>query len=129
MLGAPVDCSPRQKNVWGHSAAPEMSLTENALLTGSVREKLVDRGFLRWNKTEKFARRIIEAFDVRTPGPDNAAGSLSGGNLQKFVIGREVLQNPDVLVVNQPHGAWMPQQPRLSGNRYWIWPTRARQSS
>lgn len=86
----------------GHSAAPEMSLIENALLTGSVREKLVDRGFLRWNKTEKFARRIIEAFDVRTPGPDNAAGSLSGGNLQKFVIGREVLQDPDVLVVNQP---------------------------
>lgn len=86
----------------GHSAAPEMSLTENALLTGSVREKLVDRGFLRWNKTEKFARHIIEAFDVRTPGPDNAAGSLSGGNLQKFVIGREVLQDPDVLVVNQP---------------------------
>ncbi len=86
----------------GHSAAPNMSLTENALLTGAVRENLVERGFLRWSKTESFARRIIEAFDVRTPGTDNAAGSLSGGNLQKFVIGREVLQDPDVLVVNQP---------------------------
>ena len=86
----------------GHAAAPDMSLTENALLTGSVREGLEHNGFLRWRKAEDFARRIIDAFDVRTPGPANAARSLSGGNLQKFVIGREVLQNPTVLVVNQP---------------------------
>jgi simple sugar transport system ATP-binding protein len=86
----------------GHAAAPDMSLTENALLTGAVREKLVSGGFLRWGAARGFAERIIEAFDVRTPGPENAARSLSGGNLQKFVIGREVLQNPSVLVVNQP---------------------------
>jgi ABC-type uncharacterized transport system ATPase subunit len=41
---------------------------------------------------------------VRTPGPGRAARSLSGGNLQKFVIGREILQNPACLVVNQPTG-------------------------
>ncbi|MEX0366445.1 MAG: ABC transporter ATP-binding protein [Ruegeria sp.] len=86
----------------GHAAAPDMSLTENALLTGSVREGLESRGFLKWSESQGFAEKIIEAFDVRTPGPDNAARSLSGGNLQKFVIGREVLQSPDVLVVNQP---------------------------
>lgn len=86
----------------GHAAAPDMSLTENAMLTGSVREKLENRGFLRWGAAQGFAERIIAAFDVRTPGPGNAARSLSGGNLQKFVIGREVLQNPQVLVVNQP---------------------------
>ena len=86
----------------GHAAAPEMSLTENALLTGAVREGLLARGFLRWGTAKSFAERVIEAFDVRTPGPENAARSLSGGNLQKFVIGREVLQRPDVLVVNQP---------------------------
>ncbi|WP_170423202.1 ABC transporter ATP-binding protein [Ruegeria arenilitoris] len=86
----------------GHAAAPDMSLTENALLTGSVREELENNGFLKWAETKSFAERIISAFDVRTPGPENAARSLSGGNLQKFVIGREVLQNPDVLVVNQP---------------------------
>ena len=39
---------------------------------------------------------------MRTPGPATAARALSGGNLQKFVIGREVLQRPGVLVVNQP---------------------------
>ena len=86
----------------GHAAAPDMSLTENALLTGSVREGLENKGFLKWTETQNFAEKIIEAFDVRTPGPENAARSLSGGNLQKFVIGREVLQDPDVLVVNQP---------------------------
>ncbi len=86
----------------GHAAAPDMSLTENALLTGSVREGLESNGFLRWAETQSFAEKIIKAFDVRTPGPENAARSLSGGNLQKFVIGREVLQSPDVLVVNQP---------------------------
>ena len=86
----------------GHAAAPNMSLTENALLTGSVREGLERNGFLRWAETQSFAERIIAEFDVRTPGPDNAARSLSGGNLQKFVIGREVLQRPEVLVVNQP---------------------------
>jgi simple sugar transport system ATP-binding protein len=86
----------------GHAAAPDMSLTENALLTGSVNEGLEKKGFLRWGASRSFAERIIEGFDVRTPGTENAARSLSGGNLQKFVIGREVLQNPKVLVVNQP---------------------------
>ena len=86
----------------GHAAAPDMSLTENALLTGAAREGLVHRGFLKWAATRSFAERIIKEFDVRTPGPGNAARSLSGGNLQKFVIGREVLQRPTVLVVNQP---------------------------
>jgi len=86
----------------GHAAAPDMSLTENALLTGAIREGLESRGFLNWGKTQAFAEKIIQAFDVRTPGPDNAARSLSGGNLQKFVIGREILQRPEILVVNQP---------------------------
>ncbi|SLN45156.1 Galactose/methyl galactoside import ATP-binding protein MglA [Pseudoruegeria aquimaris] len=86
----------------GHAAAPDMSLTENALLTGVIREELATGGFVNWPKTRSFAERIIAAFDVRTPGPDNAARALSGGNLQKFVIGREILQKPDVLVVNQP---------------------------
>ena len=45
---------------------------------------------------------MIRTFDVRTPGSGNAARSLSGGNLQKFVIGREIMQKPEVLVVNQP---------------------------
>ena len=86
----------------GHAAAPEMSLTENALLTGDIRENLTKNGFVAWSKARDFAASVIKAFDVRTPGTETAAGALSGGNLQKFVIGREILQRPTVLVVNQP---------------------------
>jgi len=86
----------------GHAAAPAMSLTENALLTGEWRQKLSKGGFLNWSAASYFASAIVEEFDVRTPSVRNAARSLSGGNLQKFVIGREIMQKPRVLVVNQP---------------------------
>lgn len=86
----------------GHAAAPDMSLTENATLTAAAREGMLSRGFVDWGKARGFAERVIREFDVRTPGPHVAARALSGGNLQKFVIGREVLQRPEVLVVNQP---------------------------
>lgn len=86
----------------GHAAAPDMSLTENALMTAYRRESLARSGFLRWSAARAFAERVINTFDVRTTGPGVAARALSGGNLQKFVIGREILQRPEVLVVNQP---------------------------
>ena len=81
---------------------PAMSLTENALLTGTVRKSLAKKGFIDMGAARRFAEEVIAAFDVRTPGPHVAARALSGGNLQKYVIGREVLQQPRVLVVNQP---------------------------
>jgi simple sugar transport system ATP-binding protein len=86
----------------GHAAAPDMSLTENAMLTAAKREGLDKHGFLDWPAATRFAEDVIARFDVRTPGPRAAARSLSGGNLQKFVIGREVMQRPRVFVVNQP---------------------------
>ncbi|MHA3913976.1 ABC transporter ATP-binding protein [Halovulum sp. GXIMD14793] len=86
----------------GHSAAGDMTLAENAFLTGRSRQRLDWRGFIKQRSTQNYARAIVSKFDVRTPSVDVAAGSLSGGNLQKFVIGREILQRPHVLVVNQP---------------------------
>ena len=86
----------------GHAAAPNMSLTENTVLTAIDRQDLARNGFLSWSRARAFAEKIIVTFDVRTPGAHNAARSLSGGNLQKFVVGREVLQSPDLLVINQP---------------------------
>ena len=86
----------------GHAAAPDMSLVENAALSGWVRMGMVNRGFVNWAMARSYAEKVIERFDVRTPGSGNAARSLSGGNLQKFVIGRELMQAPEVLVVNQP---------------------------
>ncbi len=86
----------------GHAAAPDMSLTENGVLTASRRAALVRGGFIDWPAARGFAERVIAQFDVRTPGPGVAARSLSGGNLQKFVVGREIVQAPSVLVMNQP---------------------------
>ena len=86
----------------GHAAAPDMSLVENAALSGWVRMGMVSRGFVDWGAARTYAEKVISEFDVRTPGSGNAARSLSGGNLQKFVIGREIMQSPEVLVVNQP---------------------------
>ncbi|MEJ6390606.1 ABC transporter ATP-binding protein [Gymnodinialimonas ulvae] len=86
----------------GHAAAPDMSLTENAVLTGATRKGLARRGFIGWGRARAFADDIITRFDVRTPGNHVAARALSGGNLQKFVVGREILQDPVVLVINQP---------------------------
>ncbi|WP_379725904.1 ABC transporter ATP-binding protein [Ferrovibrio xuzhouensis] len=91
---------PEERN--GHGAVAELSLAENVLLTGRARLGLVAHGFLRRRGARAYAERVIAAFDVRCGGPDAAAGSLSGGNLQKFIIGREILQEPDVLVVAQP---------------------------
>jgi len=79
-----------------------MSLMENALLTGERRKDLSRKGMINWGSTRSFAKDIIAKFDVRTPSETTAARALSGGNLQKFVIGREILQSPQVLVVNQP---------------------------
>ncbi|WP_136646256.1 ABC transporter ATP-binding protein [Tabrizicola sp. YIM 78059] len=86
----------------GHAAAPDMSLVENALLSGVVRRGLAHRGFIDWAAAEAFAREIVQTFDVRTPGVHVAARALSGGNLQKFVVGRELSQSPSVIVINQP---------------------------
>lgn len=86
----------------GHAAAPDMTLVENALLSGVVRQGLVRNGFIDWAGAEAFAAGIVKEFDVRTPGTHVAARALSGGNLQKFVVGRELSQSPSVIVINQP---------------------------
>ena len=86
----------------GHAAAPDMSLVENAFLTGAIRKGLTKNGFIDWAATRDYAERVIKAYDVRTPGAHVAARALSGGNLQKFVIGRELSQEPLVIVINQP---------------------------
>lgn len=86
----------------GHAAAPAMSLRENAVITAAEHKSLLNNGFIDWTAADQYTHDIIADFDVRTPGTHTPAGSLSGGNLQKFVVGREVLQNPKAFVVNQP---------------------------
>jgi simple sugar transport system ATP-binding protein len=86
----------------GHGTAPRMKLSENALLTGHAASHMVKRGFIDTAATLRTVDRATETFDVRKAKRDPEAASLSGGNLQKFVVGREILREPGVLIVSQP---------------------------
>jgi simple sugar transport system ATP-binding protein len=72
------------------------------VLSGHHRLQLLSSIFIKAAAARQYAEKVVKAFDVRTPGTMASAGSLSGGNLQKFVVGREILQAPGVLVVSQP---------------------------
>jgi len=85
----------------GRGAVPAMTLAENALLTGH-RQKMVQSGWIKAGAMRTFSQKCIDAFDVRCGGTEAFAQSLSGGNLQKYIVGREILQAPKVLVVAQP---------------------------
>jgi simple sugar transport system ATP-binding protein len=85
----------------GRGAVPAMTLSDNALLTAH-RQGLVARGFIRRPATRSFAAAVIAAFGVKAAGTETAAESLSGGNLQKFIVGREIRQMPRVLIAAHP---------------------------
>ena len=85
----------------GRGAVGSLSLALNALLTGP-QDKLVSRGLIRFAAVKRFARSIVAKYDVRCSGVEAEARSLSGGNLQKFMMGREIELNPKVLIVAQP---------------------------
>jgi simple sugar transport system ATP-binding protein len=87
----------------GHGAVPMFPLSENVVLTRhSDDASLAVNGLLNRGKANDIAARVIKTYDVRKGKPDPEARSLSGGNLQKFVMGRELDRKPKVLVVNQP---------------------------
>jgi simple sugar transport system ATP-binding protein len=86
----------------GRGAVPEMSLADNALLTGSRHGMVSRHGFIDVARVRDYAERVRQRFDVRSDGIDAEARSLSGGNLQKFIIGREIMFAPDLLVLGHP---------------------------
>ena len=91
---------PEERN--GHAAVPSMSLADNALLTNHSLTGVVRGGVLDLVGMRAKAAAIATAFDVRLPEPNPLASSLSGGNLQTFVVGREIIKAPKVLLVSQP---------------------------
>jgi len=93
-------CVPEER--LGHAAVPSMSLSENAFLTAHHRSDLRSAGLIDKRKSRHFTERVIEQFNVQCSGYSSPAASLSGGNLQKFIVGREIEQRPRVFVVSQP---------------------------
>ena len=91
---------PEERN--GHASAPDFSLSENILLSRHATGEVTRGLSINTEAAKSLAKQIIESFDVRMSGEDPAARTLSGGNLQKFLVGREVSRTPCVLVLNQP---------------------------
>ena len=85
----------------GRGAVPTLGLAHNLLLT---RNEALSKpfGWIRLKTLQEQAAEIIRRFNVKAGGPDAAARSLSGGNLQKFIVGREIDAQPRLLIVSQP---------------------------
>ena len=86
----------------GQAAVSDLTLVQNSFLTSAFRMGFVSRGIIDWPGVGQYTEEILDKFDVKATGTDALASSLSGGNLQKFIVGREILQDPQLLVVSQP---------------------------
>jgi simple sugar transport system ATP-binding protein len=88
----------------GRGAVPTLSLAHNLLLTRteSISMPRFAGGWIRVRQLEAHAARLIKEYKVKANGPTAVARSLSGGNLQKFIVGREIDAKPRLLIVSQP---------------------------
>ena len=88
----------------GRGAVPSLSLAQNLLLTRTddISHRGVAGGWIGMGSLQAHAARIIGAFSVKANGPQAVARSLSGGNLQKFIVGREIESHPKLFIVSQP---------------------------
>jgi general nucleoside transport system ATP-binding protein len=109
---APAAWSPRAALAAGVGRIPEdrhrtgtigdFTLTENAVLEGYAGPGIARAGFMDWRAAEAFARRIIADYDVRCSGPSARVRLLSGGNMQKMILGRVLEAGPRIILANQP---------------------------
>ncbi|OAB46084.1 ABC transporter ATP-binding protein [Paenibacillus glacialis] len=85
-----------------HGLVLDFTMSENLILETYYKAPFNKGGFLNQLEIEKQAKKLIEAFDVRTPSIETKARSLSGGNQQKAIIAREIDKNPELLIAAQP---------------------------
>tara|TARA_B100000029_G_C17543054_1_gene947414 strand:+ start:323 stop:1855 length:1533 start_codon:yes stop_codon:yes gene_type:complete len=86
----------------GRAAIPNIKLSENFLLTDHVDKNSIQFGIINYKYALEKSSKIVNEFDVRIPKPNPFANALSGGNLQKFIVGREISRDPKLLIANQP---------------------------
>ena len=85
-----------------HGLLLDAPLWENRILGHQSRPPSVRRGLIDKRAAREDTQRIIDAYDVRTPGPDVLARALSGGNQQKLIVGREMSSEPILLIASHP---------------------------
>lgn len=91
---------PEERNIEG--IVPSMSIKENIILKDTETEKFSKNHLLKNSEIEKYTDEMREKFDIRSPHMHIAAGSLSGGNIQKVILAREIDRNPKFLVCVYP---------------------------
>ena len=80
----------------------DMSIMENLIAERLHSQEFSKRGFIDWQKAKAFAEEIIKSYDVKCPGPSARSGLLSGGNMQKLILGRVMANAPKLVLANQP---------------------------
>jgi ABC-type uncharacterized transport systems, ATPase components len=91
---------PEERNTEG--IVPSFSVKENFILKDSLDTKFSSHRFMKAKAISKNAEDLVEQFDVRTPGIMTSAGSLSGGNIQKVILARELTRSPRFLISVYP---------------------------
>ena len=91
---------PEERNTEG--IVPSMSVKENIILKDSETRRFSNKHILRNKTIEEVSEKVRNDFDIRCPGIHTAAGSLSGGNIQKVILAREISRNPKFLVCVYP---------------------------
>ena len=86
----------------GHATVPTLRLSDNLVLSRHGTDDLIHGGLIDIRRAHQLAHDVVLQFDVRAAGRNPYAHTLSGGNLQKFIMGREILAEPGVMVVHQP---------------------------
>lgn len=104
--------SPRQMVAQGVARIPEdrhaeglvgdMSVSENVVSEAYLTPAFSHHGFIDWKKAREFALKIIKDYDVKCPGPEARVRLLSGGNMQKLILGRVMANDPVIVLANQP---------------------------
>jgi ABC-type uncharacterized transport system ATPase subunit len=86
----------------GEGLILNFDLSRNAVLKLFKRQPFAQKGLLNFSAIGDFTEKLIETFNVMTPGPHVAAGTLSGGNQQKLILARELSQTPALIIANKP---------------------------
>jgi len=85
--------------------APDLSIVQNSVMKNHRSNPYSNRGVLNQQVIRKFAKRLVEEYDIRCRSIDTIAGTLSGGNLQKLLLARETSEKPSILIAEHPtHG-------------------------
>ncbi|SDH62734.1 ABC transporter ATP-binding protein [Alloyangia pacifica] len=99
-LKARIGRIPEDRHTTGTIA--DFTLTENAVLERYAQPPIATSGWMDWSAARRAAEQVIETYDVRCPGPETRIRLLSGGNMQKLILGRVLEAQPMIILANQP---------------------------